>query len=137
LGTEEPAQAEQAATPPRLQDAAVRVGAHAIGAIGTRLELASVEIAAARERTIASLLLVGAAFACAILALGVATFGVIAYFWDISRFAAIALVALAYLVATALLWLRFSTMRRNAPPIFASTVEALRRDAARLGGGAE
>jgi uncharacterized membrane protein YqjE len=137
LATEERPQADEAAAPPRLQDAAARLGAHAIGALGTRLELASVEVAAARERTIASLLLVGAAFACAILALGVATLGVIAYFWDTSRFTAITLVTLAYLVATALLWLRFSTMRRNAPPIFASTVEALRRDAARLGGGPE
>jgi uncharacterized membrane protein YqjE len=125
------------ASPPRLQDAAARVGAHAIGAIGTRLELASVEVAAARERTIVSLLLVGAALACAMLALGVATLGVIAYFWDTARFSAIILVTIAYVIATAVLWLRFSSMRRNAPPIFASTLEALRRDAARLGGEPE
>lgn len=130
MGTDEDA----AAPPPPLGEAAARVGSHAIGAIGTRLELAGVEVAAARERAIVSLLLVGAALACAMLALGVATLGVIAWFWDSARFTAIVLVALAYVVASALLWLRFSSLRRNAPPLFAATVEALRRDAARLTG---
>lgn len=133
MGTDEDA----AAGPPPLQDAASRMGARAIGAVGTRIELAAVELAAARERAIVSLLLVGAALGCALLALGAATLGVIAYFWDTARFTAIALVTLAYVVATALLWLRFSTLRRNAPPLFAATLDALRRDAARLTGSEE
>jgi uncharacterized membrane protein YqjE len=130
LGTDEDARAG----PPPLADAAARLGSRAIGTIGTRIELASVELATARERAIASVLLVGAALVCAILALGVATLGVIAYFWDTARFTAIVLVALAYVVATGVLWLRFSSLRRNAPPLFAATVDALRRDAASLSG---
>jgi uncharacterized membrane protein YqjE len=136
LGIEED-EVAAAAGPPRMQDAAARVGARAIGAIGTRLELASLEVAAARERAILSLVLVGAVLVCAILALGVATLGVIAYFWDTARFTAIVLVTLGYLIAAAVLWLRFSSMRRNAPPMFASLLEALRRDAARLAGDPE
>ncbi|HEY1327845.1 MAG TPA: phage holin family protein [Casimicrobiaceae bacterium] len=131
MGTEED---NSAATPPPLHDAAVHIGARAIGALGTRIELAGLELAATRERAVQSLLLVGAALACGMLALAVVTLGVIAYFWDGARFTAIALVALAYAVAAVALWLRHSSLRRRAPQPFQATLDALRRDVACLTG---
>lgn len=125
---------DDAPGPPPLQEAAAHLGARAVASVSTRVELAAVELAAARERLVVSLLLIGAALGCAMLALAVASFGVIAYFWDSARFAAIIVVVLAYLVAAALLWLRFAALRRDAPALFASTLEELRRDAERLGG---
>ena len=120
-----------------LQAATVALGARALGLVETRLELARVELAQARERLVASLPLAAAAFACALLAFMVATFGVIAWFWDDNRFAAIVVLVLAYGVATAVLWGRFVALRRDAPRLFDATLDALRRDADRLHGGAD
>lgn len=119
---------------PPLPEATARLGARALASIGTRIELAGVELAAARERVLVSLLLIGAALACGMLALAAASLGVIAYFWDTARFTAIILVSVAYAVATAVLWGRFAALRRDAPPLLGSTVEALQRDAERLAG---
>lgn len=128
---------DAAAAPPPLSEATARLTARAIASVGTRLELAAVELAAARERLLVSVLLIGAAMGCAMLGLAAASLGVIAYFWDTARFTAIVLVTLAYAVATAVLWGRFTALRRNAPALFASTLEALRNDAQRLAGGRE
>ena len=119
---------------PSLAEAASRLGAHAVGLVGTRVELAGVELAEARERLVASLLLLAAAFGCALMALMVATFGVIAWFWDTSRITAIVVVALVYVAAAALLWRRHRALDQAAPPIFGATVDALRRDVDALRG---
>jgi len=119
---------------PSLSESASRLGAHAVGLVGTRVELAGVELAEARERLVASLLLVAAAFGCGLIALMVATFGVIAWFWDTSRITAIVVIALVYVAAAALLWQRYHALRLSAPPIFAATVDALRRDVDALRG---
>jgi uncharacterized membrane protein YqjE len=97
-----------------LQAATAALGARALGLVETRLELAGVELAQARERLVASLLLAAAAFGCGLLALVVATFGVIAWFWNDHRFAAIVVLVLVYGVTTAVLWSRFDTLRRDA-----------------------
>lgn len=117
-----------------LGEAATRLGAHAVGLVGTRIELAGVELAEARERLVASLLLAAAAFGCGLIALLVATFGVIAWFWDTQRITAIVVVAVVYVVAALVLWNRYHALRESAPPIFGATVEALRRDVATLTG---
>lgn len=124
----------RAAEPPSLQQAGLHLGARLLALVETRLELAGVELAEARERLTTSLVLLGALFACGLLALMVATFGIIAWFWDGNRFAAIVVVAIAYAVAAALLWRRIAALRRDAPPVFGATLDTLRRDAARLRG---
>jgi uncharacterized membrane protein YqjE len=117
-----------------LHEAAANVGARAIGLVGTRLELAGVELAEARVRLVQSLLLVGAALGFALLALIVVTFGIVAWFWDDGRFVAIAILAVLYAGAAGVLWLRFRTLGRTAPALFDATVTALRADSAALRG---
>ena len=117
-----------------LPDAAAQLGARALDLAATRLELASVELAIARERLFASLLLILAAFGCALLALLCVVLGIVAYFWDTARFTAMGVVILVFALATGVLWHRFAATRRDAPAPLASTAEALRRDAERLAG---
>lgn len=131
-------QAEQDAVespaPPSMREAAANVGARALGLVQTRIELAAVELAEARVRLVRSLLLVGAALGCAMLALMVATFGVIAWYWDTSRFTVITVMALLYLAAGALLWQRYASLGRSAPELLSATLAALRADASQLRG---
>jgi uncharacterized membrane protein YqjE len=127
---------EQSAAPPSpsLQEAAARLTTRALELVGTRVELAGVEMAAARERLLASLLLAAALFACVLLALMAASFGVIAYFWDTARFTAIIVVTLVFATLGWLAWTRLATLRATAPAPFAATLDALRTDAQRLRG---
>lgn len=124
---------EPAGAPP-LHEAAANVGARAIGLVGTRLELAGVELAEARVRLVESLLLLGAALGFALLTLIVVTFGIVAWFWDDGRFIAITVLAVVYAAVAGVLWLRFRTLGRTAPALFDSTVAALRADSAALRG---
>jgi uncharacterized membrane protein YqjE len=132
----DPADDAEEQSAPSVQEAAANVGARALGLIQTRIELAGVELAEARVRLIASLLLVGAALGCAMLALMVVTLGIVAWYWDTSRFTAIIVLALVYAAATAALWYRFVALGRAAPAIFAATLAAVRADAAQLRGSA-
>jgi uncharacterized membrane protein YqjE len=117
-----------------LKEAAAALSARALGLVGTRLELAGVELAQARERFFAALLLLAAAFGCGLLALIVATFGIIVLFWDDHRLLAFVAVTLVYVVAAILLWRRFGALRHAAPGVFDATIDALRRDADALRG---
>jgi len=121
---------------PSLREAAANLGARALGYAGTRLELVGVEAAEARVRLIRSLLLVGMALLFALLALVVASVGIIAWFWDTHRFAAIVVLALVYAIAAAALAYRHRALTRDAPSLFAATLAALRADAAALQPGA-
>lgn len=127
-----PEDAAGAPAAPSLKEAAANLGARALGFAGTRLELASVEIAEARARLFRALLLVGLALLLALLALVVVSVGIIAWFWDTNRFAAIVVLAIVYAVAAAALWYRHVALMRDAPEIFAATLAVLRADAAAL-----
>jgi len=133
-------QAEQDAAespaPPSMTEAAASVGARALGLVQTRVELAAVELAEARVRLVRSLLLVGATLACATLALMVATFGVIAWYWETSRFTVITAMAVLYAAAAVLLWQRYASLGRSAPELLSATLAALRADASQLRGKA-
>src|SRR5437763_2731820 len=126
--------AAEAPAAPSLSEAAANVGARALGLLQTRVELASVELAEARVRLVHSLLLVGAALGCAMLALIVVTLGIIAWSWDTNRFTAITVLALVYAGAAALLWQRFTALGREGPAVFSATLAALRADVAQLRG---
>jgi uncharacterized membrane protein YqjE len=117
---------------PSLVEAASNLGARALGLATTRIELASVEMAEARVRLIKSLLLVGAALLVAFLALTTISFGIVVYFWDGNRMAAITVLAVIYVVAAVILWYRYQALSRDAPTLFAATLAALRADAAAL-----
>jgi uncharacterized membrane protein YqjE len=124
------------ASSPSMSEAAANVGARALGLLQTRIELASVELAEARIRIVRSLLLAGAALGCALLALMLVTLGIVAWYWDTSRFTAIMVLALVYAGAAALLWQRYGAIGRAAPELFAATLAALRADADQLRGHA-
>ncbi|HSQ80779.1 MAG TPA: phage holin family protein [Casimicrobiaceae bacterium] len=111
-----------------IKDVALRLSASAVSLLRTRVELASVELAEERERLKASIALI----AVAILAFGfaavVATFGVIAWFWDSYRYAAIVIVALLYAIVGIAALRRQSALRKAAPTPFTASIDALRKD---------
>jgi uncharacterized membrane protein YqjE len=90
--------------------------------------LAAVELREARERLVASLLLVGVVLGAGMLAVLTATFGIVAYYWDTHRYGAITVVTLAYVVAAAAAWWRFRMLGAASPPLLGATIEQLRRD---------
>jgi len=121
---------------PAMTEAAANVGARALALVETRIELASVELAEARVRLVRSMMLVGGALVCALLALMLVTLGIVSWYWDTSRFTAIAILTLVYAGAAALLWQRNGALGRAGPDLFAATRAALRADAAHLRGQA-
>ena len=115
---------------PSVHEAAANVGARALGLVQTRIELAGVELAEARVRLVHSLLLLGAALGCALLALMVVTFGIVAWYWDDGplhrhRRACRPLCRRRRAVAS------LRALGRTAPALFDATLAALRADAAR------
>lgn len=112
-----------------VRDAAMRVGASALALLHTRIELASVEYALERERVKASLELIAVAAVAFALTAMVVTLGIIAWFWDDHRYAAIVIVALAYALAGIAALIAHRRLRRRGTAPFSATTDALRRDA--------
>jgi uncharacterized membrane protein YqjE len=98
----------------------------------TRIELATVEFEEERERIKEMLVLVLSGVLLALFALLFASVFVIAYFWDANRLAAIAGVALFYVVLAALAFARLRQRARDRPPPFAASLSELEQDAAAL-----
>ncbi len=122
-------------TPPRIagiSGALTRLSATLLSLLRTRAELASVEFAEERERAVARLILmIIAAVAFGFTAL-FASILVAAWYWDSHRHAAIAGVALFWLVAGLLALLRLQQRRQSDPRPFAATLAELERDRAWL-----
>lgn len=111
-----------------IRDAAIRVVASSLALLRTRVELISVEFAQERERLKSSIVLLAvAAFAFALTAM-VVTLGIIAWFWDDHRYAAILIVAAVYALAGIIALAAHRRLRREAPVPFTATTDALRRD---------
>ncbi|HMA30418.1 MAG TPA: phage holin family protein [Casimicrobiaceae bacterium] len=107
---------------------AARLSASVVSLLRTRIELASVEFAEERERLKASVGLIAVAAVAFGFAAIVATFGIIAWFWDSHRYEAIVVVALVYAVVGIAALMRQSALRRAAPAPFAASLDALRKD---------
>lgn len=122
------------ATEPGLLEAVARLGSSLFGMLQNRVELASIEIAEARERLVLTLV---ASFA-AVLLLGGAVVALSAWIaallWPTLGAAVLGWIALVYGAAGAglLVWLRGKL--RTAPPLLAETLAELRTDAALLRG---
>ena len=112
-----------------IRDAAIRVGASALALLRTRIELLSVEFAQERERIKSSVVLLAAAAVAFALTAMVVTLGIIAWFWDDHRYAAIVTVAIVYALAGVAAIVAHRRIRREAPTPFGASTEALRRDA--------
>jgi uncharacterized membrane protein YqjE len=97
-----------------------------------RLELAALDVQdelAAWTRLLAGVLAVAVLAALALGAIGVA---VVIALWDVARLAAVAGVALAYVVGAALAWQRLLRAWAAKPPFMAATIDELRRDGEQL-----
>ncbi|MCC6867553.1 MAG: phage holin family protein [Burkholderiales bacterium] len=115
-----------------LSGALSRLADALLGLARTRLELASVEYAEERGRVGMQLALVLAGVGCLLFAAFFTAFGVVAYFWDSHRIAAIVGVIIFFILAgAALLWRRAELANAAGTP-FAATVAELDKDRAAL-----
>ena len=117
-----------------LRGALGNLGASVLGLMRTRLELASVEFAEERDRVQQQLTLLIAAMATFMFAAFFAATWVIVYFWDTHRLTAIAIVAIVFAGAGAVLLMLRSQAAKAAPAPFAATVAEFERDRAVLAG---
>lgn len=112
--------------------AVAQLGASALAMLRTRLELAGVEFAEARELIKQMVLLAAVGIVLGLFALLFASLFVIAFFWDDYRLEAVGGVTLFYAAIAALIFARLRKISREAPPPFAATLEELEHDAAAL-----
>jgi uncharacterized membrane protein YqjE len=112
--------------------AMAQLGASALAMLRTRIELASVEFAEARERIKDMVLLAAVGIVLGLFALLFASLFVIAYFWDSYRLAAVGGVTLFYIAIAMLVFARLRKISRDAPAPFAATLEELEHDVAAL-----
>ena len=108
----------------------------AAAALVTRGELASLELAEARDRAARWLVLalVGAMLLLAALLVG--SFWIVSLFWETHRSAAAAVVARAYALAGGGLVAWLLARLREAPPLLQATLAELRQDCDALSGTA-
>ena len=115
-----------------LRGALARMANAVLGLARTRLELAAVEYTEERGRIAGQLALLLAGIGCLMFALFFVAAGVIVYFWDTHRFAAILGVIVVFAAAGAgLLWRR-AEVSRTSPVPFAATVAEIEKDRAAL-----
>ena len=109
-------------------DSVRALGATLVDAAGTRVELALVELREQGERRkqLAVLAVTGAVFL--VMALLLAAFLAIAFFWDTYRIAAIATVTLLYLGIAAAAFLQLRAKARAMPAPFEATLRELAAD---------
>ena len=127
------------AAPPESGPAAsLRVlGARLLEVVGTRAELAVVELRqeGERRRHLLTLSLIAGVFlSCALL---FASLFVVVLFWDDHRLAAIAGVGFLYLAVGAAAAARANYLRRSSPPPFEATLAEFARDREMLRGARE
>ena len=104
------------------------LGSTLLELIGTRAELAVVELREEGERRKEMLVLALAASLFLGLGLLLAAFFVIALFWDTHRLAATAGVTLLYLGIAAFAFARLRGKQRDSPPAFEATLRELAAD---------
>jgi uncharacterized membrane protein YqjE len=105
-----------------LRGSATRLSAALLGLVRSRLELASIEFAEERERIQQQLTLLVAAVGMLLFAVLFVATWIIVYFWDTNRLTAIAVVAIFFAAAGAVLLMLRAQAARSAPTPFAATV---------------
>ena len=119
---------------PGLLEAVARIGSSVLGLLNNRLELASIELAEARDRLVFAII---ASFAAVLLFGGAVvafTAWVAVALWATLGAAVLVWIAAVYAVGggAVLWWMR--TRLHNAAPLLADTLSELRTDAATLRG---
>lgn len=97
--------------------------------MGTRLQLAAIDIEARAEATFAALMMAFAAVVLALIAFAFIGIGVIVYFWETHRVVAAAGVMLAYLTFASAMALWARSQWKNRPAALAATMHELELDA--------
>ena len=110
------------------------LGAAFVALLGTRAELAVVELREEGERRKDQVVVALAAAIFALLALVCATLLVVVFFWDTHRLAALGGVTILHAALGAWAIATLRGMARSAPPPFAATLAELARDREMLGG---
>lgn len=113
------------------------LGATLLEIVGTRAELALLELREEGERRKVIVAWLAAAGFCLALGIVFASVLVIACFWDTHRLAAIGGVSLFYLAAAAVAYAQASARMREAPPPFEATLRELAADREALRGSHE
>ena len=116
-----------------LGQALSRLGATSLQLVRQRLELASLDVEEELLRLDALLAGVLAAILMLTLALAAAAAGVVAYFWDSARMAALLGVTGAFAAAGLALAWRVARALRDKPRFLASTLAELDKDREQLG----
>lgn len=115
---------ERASGSDTLPGALSRLTESLLGLLRTRIELVAVEYAEERGRVGMQLGLIFAGVGCLLFAMFFTAFGVVAYFWDSYRTAAIVGVIVFFVVAgAALLWRRAEVAKAAGTPFAASVAE--------------
>jgi len=123
---------EPGAGRPPLRESVASLLAALVGSVRTRIDLASVEYAEERSRLGQQLALLIAGLGCLLFAVLFVALGVVAWYWDTNRFAAIIGVIVVFAgTAAALFWWR-SEVSRTAPSPFAASLAELEKDRAAL-----
>lgn len=103
--------------------------------VGTRVELAIVELREEGERRKDMLVLAAAGGLFVALGLLLAALFVVVLFWDTHRLAAAGAVTVVYLGIAAFAFMRLAAKRRASPPPFEATLRELAADRETLGRG--
>lgn len=121
--------------PPRgLRGALGDLGGSLLGLLHTRLELASVEFAEAREHTLVRVVVLATAAVCFAFALLMGSLLIVVVLWDTHRVEALLGVTLAYAaIGLVALW-HLRRLRREVARPFAASLAELERDRAWLAG---
>jgi uncharacterized membrane protein YqjE len=97
--------------------------------LGTRLELAAIDVESHVQATLIALVTAFAAVVLGLIAFAFIGVAVIVFFWDTHRVAAAALVMLAYVALAALLAIRARSGWKRRPAALAATMHELELDA--------
>lgn len=113
------------------------LGATLLDVVGTRAELAVVELREEGERRSRMLVLALAAGLFLALGLLLAALFVVTVYWDTHRLAALGAVTVLYLAIAAVAFLRLREMLRTSPKPFEATLRELAADRKLFGGSVE
>lgn len=97
--------------------------------VGTRLELAAIDIQEHAQATVVALVTAFAAVVLALVAFAFIGIAVIVFFWETHRVVATIGVMLAYVAFAGVMALRARTKWRTRPAALAATIHELERDA--------
>jgi uncharacterized membrane protein YqjE len=103
-----------------------------LATVQTRIELFVVELEEEKCRVVEIIVCAAAVAAFGMMALTVATFAIVALFWENGRLIALGVLAALYLAATALAW-RALQSRLRKPGAFSGTLGELKKDRSCLG----